>query len=360
MRVLIAFAVVLSAATLLIARFFLTTPEEVETSLSVPSIPPVTVEVELRVVTIESVSRGTVGFVGLREVVLPDLPGVSESIPIATSSRSDGDHVASGEVLLEVSYRPVIVLEGETPLVRDLASGSSGQDVEMLQTALVNMGLLDVAEVDGRFESATRLAIAGLYERAGYSAPLAGRRVFAPMSELWITPDSNIEVREMASVGTRLVEGESVGTISTPELMVVTKVQPREASEMSVGDAVTILDEMTGETQEAILSSISPAPDADTGLLTLTISVDTVPAADRDYRITIALSQSDGEVLAVPQTAVYSGSGGTSYLLRMVDGRSERIDVTVGIVGLAGFAEVVPSDGGVLQAGDVVLIGPEQ
>ncbi len=359
-RWLLALAIILSAATLLIARFSLTTPSAVEAALSAPPIPPATVEVEMRVVKIEAVSRGTVEFVGLREVVLPNLPGLSDSTPIVTSSRPDGDQLTSGDVLLGVSYRPVIVLEGDTPLVRDLATGSEGPDVEILQAALARLGFLDAVEVDGRFGSETRRALSGLYEQAGYSAPLAGRRVFAPMSELWITPDTDLQVRTMASPGTRLSDGESVGTISTPEFVVVTRVQQREVSEMSIGDAVTILDETTGEAEDAIVSSISPVPDTETGLVRVTISVDTAFDADRDYRVTIALSQSDGEVLAVPETAIYSGSGGTSYLLQMVDGRAERIDVTVGIAGLDGFAEVTPSPSAVLRAGDAVLIGPEQ
>lgn len=366
-RVLVALALVLAAAALVIPRFFLTTPDEVEAALSVPPVPPVTVEVEMRSIRVESVSRGTVEFVGIQDVVLPALPGLAGSIPIVTSSRPGGDRLTSGDVLLEVSYRPVFVLEGETPLVRDLATGSSGPDVEMLQAALESLGFLDAGDVDGRFGSATRVAIAGLYEEAGYAAPLVGRRVFAPISELWITPDTDIAVREMASVGERLTRGESVGTISTPELLIVTRVWPREASEISVGDSVAILDETTGETQEAKISSISPTPDVDTNLVAVTIAVDTMFAADRDYRITIVLNQSDGEVLAVPETAIYSGSGGATYLLRMVNGRPERIDVTVGIVGLDGFAEIILSQSdapkapnGALQAGDVVLIGPVQ
>ncbi len=222
------------------------------------------------------------------------------------------------------------------------------------------MGFLDAREVNGRFGSSTRLALTNLYEGAGFSAPVVGRQVFAPMSELWVTPDTNIEVRAMASIGEGLVRGEPIGTVSTPERFIVTRVQQREATEMSIGDSVTILDETTGETQEAEISSIAPSPDVNTDLVVVTIFVDAMFATDRDYRITIVLSQSDGAVLAVPQTAIYAGSGGALYVLRIVEGGSERVDVTMGIVGVDGFAEVTALPGGVLQVGDLVAIGPGQ
>ena len=79
--------------------------------------------------------------------------------------------VAEGDVLLEVSGRPVIVLAGELPMYRSIGPGASGSDVAQLEAALARLGF-DPGPQDERFDAATEAAVDALYAAKG--APSAG------------------------------------------------------------------------------------------------------------------------------------------------------------------------------------------
>ncbi len=82
-------------------------------------------------------------------------------------------------------------------------------------------------------------------------------------------------------------------------------------------------------------------------------------------RITVNVSSTDAEVLAVPVAAITVGPDGTSRVEVEIErargtrpGRTELIDVTVGLAA-QGFAEVTPLGGATLDEGDRVVVGTE-
>lgn len=92
--------------------------------------------------------------------------------PVVTGIRvKAGDALASGQVLLEVSGRPVFVLAGEVPVYRDLKPGAEGRDVEQLQKALAGMGFSSGSDKAGVFGAETRKAVGDFYARIGYEPP---------------------------------------------------------------------------------------------------------------------------------------------------------------------------------------------
>jgi len=84
-----------------------------------------------------------------------------------------GGTIRSGQVVLEVSGRPLILLVGAIPAYRDLRPGAEGSDVAQLQAALraLKYGVADRA---GYFGEATKSAVAKLYADLGYAAPTTG------------------------------------------------------------------------------------------------------------------------------------------------------------------------------------------
>lgn len=86
--------------------------------------------------------------------------------------------------------------------------------------------------------------------------------------------------------------------------------------------------------------------------------LDDVPeeAMFESLRITIPISSTGGEVLAVPLAAVSAGSDGSSRVeVERDDGSTELVTVTTGL-SAEGFVEVRPV-GGELEAGDRVVVG---
>lgn len=78
-----------------------------------------------------------------------------------------------GQVLAEVSGRPVITLRGALPSYRDLKPGDNGRDVEQLQNALRLSGY-QIDDVDGRFGSDTKRSLDSFYQQIGFDAVEAG------------------------------------------------------------------------------------------------------------------------------------------------------------------------------------------
>ncbi|MDR1449762.1 MAG: peptidoglycan-binding protein [Propionibacteriaceae bacterium] len=84
-----------------------------------------------------------------------------------------GQEVGPGQVLAEVSGRPVFALAGVTPAYRDLRPGYEGDDVRQLQQDLADMGF-DPGAIDGVFGAPTKTAVESFYQSIGYPAPSAG------------------------------------------------------------------------------------------------------------------------------------------------------------------------------------------
>ncbi|WP_066466258.1 peptidoglycan-binding protein [Sanguibacter suarezii] len=83
-----------------------------------------------------------------------------------------GSVLRPGQVLAEVSGRPLIALNLPFDLYRDLAPGDSGPDVRALQQALIDTGVL-TGPVDGQFGARTSAAIRALYAQNSVTAPQA-------------------------------------------------------------------------------------------------------------------------------------------------------------------------------------------
>ncbi|HEY1094435.1 MAG TPA: hypothetical protein VGE61_07010 [Glycomyces sp.] len=95
-------------------------------------------------------------------------PAAPEGIETALASKLPlkvGDEVKAGTVLLEVSGRPMIALEGDVPAYRDLKEGDTGPDVEQLQLALQQ---LYGTPKTGTFDARTVADVKKLYDHAGY------------------------------------------------------------------------------------------------------------------------------------------------------------------------------------------------
>ncbi|MFV2109040.1 hypothetical protein [Micromonospora sp. LOL_015] len=91
----------------------------------------------------------------------------------------------SGDVVAEVSGRPVIAMVGHFPAYRDVCPGMSGPDVAQLQRSLQPLYGI---RVDGHFGAATEAAISRLYRRLGYLPVIAAGRVLLPVGELAYVP----------------------------------------------------------------------------------------------------------------------------------------------------------------------------
>lgn len=117
------------------------------------------------------VEDGEVGrvqsFIGQAEWVLQPALRAPVSGVVTTLDVAGGSEVRSGQQLLTIDLRPVVVVLGAVPAFRDLAVGVNGEDVAQLQGFLAAEGYLE-APADGEFGRATAAAVRGWQKAVGF------------------------------------------------------------------------------------------------------------------------------------------------------------------------------------------------
>lgn len=141
-------------------------PESAALENAAPSLPPATTKVEVGVLGESLIVDAEFALSGDRIVPASDHAG------IVTAAPDLGAVVSSGSVVLEVSGRPIIALAGDLFPYRDFTGGTRGDDVRILQAALVARGF-DPGPQDGLYGAKTAAAVKALYAALGYEAPVA-------------------------------------------------------------------------------------------------------------------------------------------------------------------------------------------
>lgn len=139
-------------------------PEQAASRAAAPEASWVTAPVERRVLSATVIQRGDViaeVSVSVEAPTSVEAPAVMTKAPPAV-----GDEVAEGAVVVEVSGRPVFVIEGSSQMYRSLRPGMAGDDVAQLQAFLARMGF--EPDGDGTFGEATKTAVDAWYRNAGY------------------------------------------------------------------------------------------------------------------------------------------------------------------------------------------------
>ncbi len=342
-------------------------PEQAAARAEPPPASWITAPVEERVLASTVVMRGDVR---ASSSVVVDVPSSVEGSGVVTRlPPSVGSEVAEGSLVVEVSGRPVFVLQGDVPAFRSLGPGMSGSDVRQLQLALTRLGF--VPDLDGSFGRATAAAVKAFYVSAGYS-----ETSLVPFGEVVFVPSFPARVQTAVEVLGRVGAGGSgegdsgrsggsaLVTVAAGELTVSTAVRAGDEGLLRVGMAVELLDEVSGEIYPGVLGEIAAAPTVDaSGQMSRAATV--VPdaplpgsLAGANVRVTVTTAASDGEVLVVPLAAVSASADGSTRVSVLADGEVDPVDVPVTTgVSADGFVAVEPVEAGGLQAGDRVVVG---
>jgi len=169
MWVVAAVAVVSLVAGLALGQFIVS-PGQAAADAKAPKAGLITVPVESRELGNDVTIRGDATYADSVEVKIEtgDLGGpavVTGQVPEV------GATFGAGNVALEVTGRPVIVLPGDLPVYRTLRVGVSGPDVTQLKQALNSIGINPGSLDSAVYDAATSAAVAALYDRVGYPVP---------------------------------------------------------------------------------------------------------------------------------------------------------------------------------------------
>ncbi|WP_240805745.1 peptidoglycan-binding protein [Streptomyces sp. A1547] len=168
----VAGAVALTGAGVVLAGA-IRSPAQVAADAAAPPASVLADRVERRVLTSSVVVRGTV----TAEQSLTVSPGAGAAAATGTGGKpvvtrvgkQPGAAVQAGEVLVEVSGRPVFALAGALPVYRDLKPGATGKDVGQLQEGLKALGHATGKDPAGTYGAGTKAAVTALYAALGYT-----------------------------------------------------------------------------------------------------------------------------------------------------------------------------------------------
>jgi peptidoglycan hydrolase-like protein with peptidoglycan-binding domain len=325
-----------------------------------------------------------------------------------------GIQVHTGDLVAEVSGRPVILLPGALPAYRTLSPGLSGPDVKQLQHALSAANYFH-GSADGVYGPVTAAAVAALYEHHGYDAVTVGtdeveaamdaveqaRRALAevpagaksseerrfvrddltkataqlaiaraesgaqiPVGEVLFVSALPATVADVP-VGVGKAPGEALLTLNSGALVARGTPNAVDGGKVEIGDRVRLLLSPTGEMSGMVTAIEKVAPseeDADSqggGLVFTVTPSKPIPAASTgtSARAIVTTESSPKEGLVVPEAALSMNAAGDTAVITMTDdGAKVRVRVTAGFSG-DGLVQVTPTRPDALAVGDRVVVG---
>jgi peptidoglycan hydrolase-like protein with peptidoglycan-binding domain len=272
-----------------------------------------------------------------------------------------GDVIHYGDVVGEVSGRPIFAVPGSLPLYRDLRQGDSGSDVVILQTLLTDLGLYSGA-LDGLLGRSAMNAVAKLYTRAGYAPPdPVGflMRNTAPVSA------SGLPVASAAAVGTELSSDQPLATVVASAAVITARVDLLQARAFTVGTVVEVRIGSGAAVESGVLTvgnfqeSSSHLPPGYDVTVALPSGVD--PEAVKREPVLVSETVEIPTGLAVPLTAIRrDSSGGTYVLLRSASSQasaSPPSQAPVTVVGQSSGYAVIQDNPDLPPGAEVVVSG---
>lgn len=266
--------------------------------------------------------------------------------PILTSIHvSAGDPIVDGTVLYEVSGQPVVAFVGTVVEYRDLARGAKGADVLELQTALGRLGYFAL-EPDGSFGTATAVALRRLLSDLGYDAE------GLPFGHYLFIPDGARIVDVGAAEGARLGPDDVVLSYATGELEAVAEFTTGQTS-LWTAESKAFLE---GDSRPLRLDEVIPEDNGTISSFVFFIPFNVSNPPGSAVRLVAEFASTDGEVLAVPITALNVGPDGEVFVRRLENGRpSAPIHVEPGME-VDGWVEIEVKDTA-LSPSDTVILG---
>lgn len=148
------------------AGSLLSTPEQIAADAAPPPASNVTAAVERRALAESLITRGDARFDDPIDVAFP--AGATQGGDIVTDAPERGVSVEDGDLLFELSGAPVLALEGDSPMYRDLGPGDRGRDVMQLEAGLERLGY-EPGDVDGVYDADTSAAVRRWQAALGYA-----------------------------------------------------------------------------------------------------------------------------------------------------------------------------------------------
>lgn len=324
-------------------------PAQQTLDVAPPPLSRLTAPVGKAPATVPVVARGTV-HAGQQLDVGPVTSSAALSAVTAVPLKA-GARVAAGDLLLEVSGRPVFLLGGSFPAYRDLRPGDSGPDVAQLNTGLRTLGL--PAPQGDRFTPATRAALTSQYRKHGYQPAKDGG---LDRREVVFAPQLPATLAQLTAVLGAPADKAALLQLRSGQTTVSAHVEPGVARTLRKGAAAALdLGGKAGPVA-AEVSSVQLGASASTTTVVVQPSQPVTDLVDgQDVKLVLQQPVAAAGSLQVPVAALYSRTDGSTVVHVVRGGPSRAVVVRPGPA--AGGMVTVTPDGDGLAVGDEVVVG---
>lgn len=332
------------ALGLAIASVTGTSPSDAASAREVPQLPTPTVQVEKQ--QLAEVVRAACEPDQLPTSITPGQLGDGPLV-VTEVGVEPGDVVETGTLLAQVSGHPLVAVVTEVPLYRDLALGDVGDDVERLEAALVEAGLL--AEADAVFDADTAAAMVELYDRAGVDPANVGVATdeFNLALSHSLAPGSTV-AQVLAGVGDEVEPGDALATIGGPDAAVVCTLNA--SVPVSADDDVELA--VDGQTLAATVTSVGQTDGESQQRPVVVVPDDPATAMDGPVELRFVTDATQRDVPTVPVGALFTSPSGDLSVRKVMAETVEAVPVEIGLMA-GGFVEIL-GDG--LSEGDEVQV----
>jgi hypothetical protein len=371
-------AVIVAFLGWLVGTQLVESPGDVAARTDAPPPSPILEPVVEQKLSTKVRARGTGGFGSPRPV--NPAPSNLSAGGLITSIAQPGDTIDEGGVLATIASRPVLALQGEAPMFRDIGPGMSGADVSQLEVALQRLGL-NPGNVDGFYDAGTEAAVRALYTNAGFAPVVAslaqldavraaqcqtnpgscpGAGVQVPANEVFFVAGTPVQVGEVTGVVGSAAEGPLM-TVSDSTPKVTGSIRTEEAELVEEGMPVEIDEPNLGIEAKGKVTTVADRPGTN-GLDQFHVYFETSvdDGSDRldnvPVRVIIPIKTTDEAELTVPLSAVVQDPNGTSRVTVRTKQGLRNVEVEPGLAA-DGFVVVKPVDKDALKAGDSVVVG---
>jgi peptidoglycan hydrolase-like protein with peptidoglycan-binding domain len=269
---------------------------------------------------------------------------------IVTWVAAAGSTLTNGEVIYRVNNVPVVLLQGDAVLWRDLEVGLTGTDVAALESALASLGYdpNGAMTVDSTFRSSTAAAV----RRFQAAMDLDETGTFDFRTAVMRPGDVVITDTSLA-VGDDVASGDIVLTVSDTSRAVAFSIDPDQLPTIVASTAVQVrLPD--GTITPGVVTLVAAGIDADTTTYAVTATLtDSVGVSGDKLDVTVSATiPLVTDALLVPSRAIVvrDDIGASVEVVR--DGVVVSVPVTV--LATSGQSTAVRSSG--LAAGDVVAV----
>lgn len=271
-------------------------------------------------------------------------------VPSTTGLGEPADpEVAAAQEGLRQARRQVTELEQQIAQASSAAAAPEQDEEDASQVG--DTGSLTTRLVAAREDVA--VAQTALSDATRVSGPVV------PMSELAFVSDLPAQLVSLGG-GIGATPEETLATLSAGELVISGSFEATQAARITEGMAVTWQDETSGTTGTGTVAHVTDAQTSEDGTMAQAQIVVTpdeeIPGelSGANLRITITLTSSEDEVLAVPIAAITASADGSTYVIRQDEsGDQTRVVVTTGVNG-EGLVEIAAVDGELAESDEVV------